>query len=172
MSVQAARSFLDDIPSVGENKVVYTPVAVFGYIGYRYGFELELFLPTWIITADEIIATTPFEMVVVSLVVASFTIALVEQGDVDITHDLGSQKTPFEIASNFMLFLGLFGGFTVALLHIWSLYSIYVTGIYSDTLIGLLLSLYQLLVLIDSPVSFVVSILHEFVHYMLKKLML
>lgn len=170
MSVQAARSFLDEIPNVSENKLVYTPVAVFGYIGYRKGFELELLLPTWFFTSQKGIVTTPFEMVVFSIVIASLTIALLERGK---TKERDSHpKTPFQIASDFILFLGFMGSLVVLLFHVWSLYSIYVTEIYSETFVGLLLSVFQFLIVIDSFSDFIAEILHDFIYYIVKKLML
>lgn len=169
MSAQMARSFLEDIPNVADYKLLYTPVAIFGYIGYQRGFDLELSLPTWFFASQDFVATT-FHLIILSMTLTALTVALMQKGDIEREH--GGSKGPFRIASDLVLGLGLLGLLAVLVLHIWSLYSIYMTQIYSETLIGLILSLYQLLVAVDFASDNIINIFRDICFWILKKLML
>lgn len=146
MDIQSVWSYLDDALNVAEGKVYYTPVAIFGYIGYRRGFGFELSLPTAIITSQDIVMTA-LHLTIYSMVLVSLTLALINEVTPD--RESGSSTSSNQIVSGPSVFPILLGFVGMLILHGWSLYAIHMTKIYSGTIIGLTLSLFQLLLIVE-----------------------
>lgn len=136
MSTESAQSFLDELPAI-EKKYVYTPVAVFGYIGYVRGFEAEMHLP--IPPASDfydLITPTPLIMILFTIVIISLMNSFLDRGELD-THSLSLKL---------LADLGLFLWSLSWVIHIMSVYAIYASGIYTETILGLGISIYQVLI--------------------------
>lgn len=203
MSVGTAQSLLDELPNMDDNRHVYAPVIVFGYIGYQQTFNLEL--PMWIIPFIGVRTSTPLEMAIFSAALVSLSAAFVKQGGEglelnekiaernekieeksdqivdnnpylsneprnsteslnDISGFPGAEDSPLANASRALQAVGWAGFLLVLILHLESIYAIYITQLYSASLIGLAISIFQLLVM----VSVISETLSKIVHKMMK----
>lgn len=149
MSTEQIHSLLDELPVIRDKKYYYTPAAVFGYIGYRQGFETEIALYE--------ASVTPLQMVVITIATASLTNALINRG----SNDRKTDYTPYKNAHKSLLFLSIHPAMILFVCHLISLYWIYSSEIYSETLIGLGISIYQALIIASGASSAAVWILYQ-----------
>lgn len=204
MSVGTAQSLLDELPNMGDNRYIYAPVIVFGYIGYQQTFNLELSM--WIIPVIGVRASTPIEMAIFSAVLVSLSAAFIkrgreglelnekiaernekieeetdqrieksphlsneprnrEEGLNDISGFPGAEDSPLAIASRALQMIGWVGFFFVLIFHLESIHAIYITELYSASLIGLAISIFQLLVIVSGVSEAISEILHQITRF-------
>lgn len=80
-----------------------------------------------------------------------------------------SDDSPLAVASRWVQGIGVIGIFLVLLLHIESIYAIYETNIFSETIIGLLISLFQVLVIVTGISTNTANIVHSILLFILRR---
>lgn len=167
MNTNQINSLLDELSITRNNKHYYVPAVVFGYLGYRHGFETEIYLSRGSALPFEIpgippgIHVEPFKMALITIVLASLANGFFNRGETDIDTDgvvTDGVVSDVALAHDLVLFFGLMFAILLSGMHLLSLEVIYVSEIYTETLLGLAISIYQVLIAADAVSSVVARV--------------
>lgn len=162
MSAESILSLLDELPTISGGKRHYTPIVVFGYIGYVDGFEMKMSLyiqPIIPVIPIQLIAPmTLLVMVMLSITVVSFENSFgwwvkIQEDGRKIQERTNTQKI--------FIFLYIIFYVLVPVLHLTSLSAIYSSRIYAETLIGLSISIYQALIVVNGLSLVITNRIHS-----------
>lgn len=145
MSSKSVLGFLDDLPGINDDIHYYAPIAVFGYVGYRKRFDLKLDLVPQIVPTQEGVTLTPLELIVLALIFASFTSAIMNKSREML--EILNKDNSYRVVYNTMGGIGLILGSCLLLIHLESLYIIHQQEIYAIGIIGLIVGFYQSLII-------------------------
>ncbi len=142
-----------------DRKYDYTPVVVFAYIGYMYGFDVVIDLDLYLYQ----MTVLPIQMGIIALGITSFVNAVASRTHIYQVKADQDYLLPTQI---FTLLITLIAPVALFLMHFTSLSAIYTTEIYTEDLIGLSLGLFQTLIIVSMISDCLVSTLYSGIRYL------